>query len=68
MFPVKSLGCVKENAIECTKLGLKLGWLRDRTLMVIDLDGNFVTGRQKPRMVQVITINNYRKNFKIIFK
>ncbi|KAF7988343.1 hypothetical protein HCN44_000916 [Aphidius gifuensis] len=53
VFPVKSLGCVKENAIECTKLGLKLGWLRDRTLMVIDLDGNFVTGRQKPRMVQI---------------
>lgn len=35
-------------------LGLRVGWLRDRTLMVIDLDGNFVTGRQLPKMVQVM--------------
>ncbi|XP_051165856.1 mitochondrial amidoxime reducing component 2 [Leptopilina boulardi] len=52
-FPVKSLGPVRMNAMECTPLGLKSGWLRDRTLMVIDLNGQFVTGRQLPRMVQV---------------
>lgn len=52
-FPVKSLGPVRMNAMECTPLGLKSGWLRDRTLMVIDLNGQFVTGRQMPRMVQV---------------
>ncbi|CAD6240078.1 GSCOCG00002492001-RA-CDS, partial [Cotesia congregata] len=54
VFPVKSLGCIRETAIECTPLGCKSGWLRDRTLMVIDLSGKFVTGRQLPRMVQVI--------------
>ncbi|XP_057334775.1 mitochondrial amidoxime-reducing component 1-like [Microplitis mediator] len=53
VFPVKSLGCIRETAIECTQLGCKSGWLRDRTLMVIDLSGKFVTGRQIPRMVQV---------------
>ncbi|XP_028982579.1 mitochondrial amidoxime reducing component 2 [Diachasma alloeum] len=53
VFPVKSLGAVKENAMECTQLGLKSGWLRDRILMVIDLDGRFVTGRQMPNMVQI---------------
>ncbi|XP_033210913.1 mitochondrial amidoxime reducing component 2 [Belonocnema kinseyi] len=52
-FPVKSLGPVRMTEMECTPLGLKAGWLRDRTLMVIDLDGQFVTGRQLPRMVQV---------------
>ncbi|XP_058804398.1 mitochondrial amidoxime-reducing component 1 [Phymastichus coffea] len=53
-FPVKSLGPVRLNEFECTQLGLKFGWMRDRTLMVIDLDGQFVTGRQYPRMVQII--------------
>lgn len=54
VYPVKSLGPVRMNTMECTKLGLKSGWLRDRTLMVIDLNGHFVTGRQNPKMVQVI--------------
>ncbi|XP_046422993.1 mitochondrial amidoxime reducing component 2 isoform X2 [Neodiprion virginianus] len=53
VFPVKSLGAVRLNTMECTPLGLRDGWLRDRTLMVIDMDGHFVTGRQLPRMVQV---------------
>ena len=54
VYPVKSLGVVRVNSMECTKLGLKSGWLRDRTLMVIDLNGHFVTARQWPKMVQVI--------------
>ncbi|KAK9297085.1 hypothetical protein QLX08_009100 [Tetragonisca angustula] len=54
VYPVKSLGPVRVNSLECTKLGLKSGWLRDRTLMVIDLNGHFVTGRQWPKMVQVM--------------
>ncbi|XP_023246819.1 mitochondrial amidoxime reducing component 2 isoform X2 [Copidosoma floridanum] len=52
-YPVKSLGPVRLHSMECTQLGLKSGWMRDRTLMVIDLDGQFVTGRQLPKMVQV---------------
>lgn len=53
VYPVKSLGPVRMNKMECTKLGLKSGWLRDRTLMVIDLNGHFVTARQWPKMVLV---------------
>ncbi|XP_012263157.2 mitochondrial amidoxime-reducing component 1 [Athalia rosae] len=53
VFPVKSLGAVRLNSMECTPLGLRDGWLRDRTLMVIDLDGQFVTARNIPKMVQV---------------
>ncbi|XP_031839562.1 mitochondrial amidoxime reducing component 2 [Nomia melanderi] len=52
-FPIKSLGPVRMNTMECLKLGLKSGWMRDRTLLVIDLNGHFVTGRQWPRMVLV---------------
>ncbi|XP_014475751.1 PREDICTED: mitochondrial amidoxime reducing component 2 [Dinoponera quadriceps] len=52
-FPVKSLGAVRITSMECTPLGLKSGWMRDRTLMVIDLDGRFITARQLPKMVQV---------------
>ncbi|XP_076620618.1 mitochondrial amidoxime-reducing component 1 [Colletes latitarsis] len=53
-FPVKSLGSVRMTSMECTKLGLQSGWMRDRTLLVIDLNGHFVTARQVPKMVQVI--------------
>ncbi|EFN87759.1 MOSC domain-containing protein 1, mitochondrial, partial [Harpegnathos saltator] len=53
VFPVKSLGAVRLTSMECTLLGLKSGWMRDRTLMVIDLDGRFITARQLPKMVQV---------------
>lgn len=56
-FPVKSLGPLRVSAMECTTLGLKYGWLRDRTLMVIDLDGHFVTARQLPQMVLVSKLN-----------
>ncbi|XP_076236968.1 mitochondrial amidoxime reducing component 2 [Calliopsis andreniformis] len=52
-FPVKSLGPIRMTSMECTKLGLKSGWLRDRTLLVIDLNGHFITARQWPKMVQV---------------
>ncbi|XP_018368957.1 PREDICTED: mitochondrial amidoxime-reducing component 1 [Trachymyrmex cornetzi] len=53
VFPVKSLGAVRMTEMECTTLGLKSGWLRDRTLLVIDLEGRFLTARQLPKMVNV---------------
>jgi len=53
VYPVKSLGPVRMTEMECTTLGLKSGWLRDRTLLVIDLEGRFLTARQLPKMVNV---------------
>lgn len=53
VYPVKSLGPVRMTEMECTKLGLKSGWLRDRTLLVIDMEGRFLTARQLPKMVNV---------------
>ncbi|XP_014297400.1 mitochondrial amidoxime-reducing component 1 [Microplitis demolitor] len=53
VFPVKSFGYIKETEVECTQLGCKKGWLRDRTLMVTQLDGRFITARKYPQMVLV---------------
>ncbi|CAL1685336.1 unnamed protein product [Lasius platythorax] len=53
VFPIKSLGAVRMTEMECTMLGLKSGWLRDRTLLVIDLEGRFLTARQLPKMVNI---------------
>ncbi|KAL6265576.1 hypothetical protein P5V15_002372 [Pogonomyrmex californicus] len=53
VFPVKSLGAIRMTEMECTPLGLKSGWLRDRTLLVIDLEGRFITARHTPKMVNV---------------
>ncbi|XP_015188207.1 PREDICTED: mitochondrial amidoxime-reducing component 1-like [Polistes dominula] len=52
-YPVKSLGPIRYTTMECTVLGLKDGWLRDRTLLVIDINEHFVTARQFPKMIQV---------------
>ncbi|XP_071563833.1 mitochondrial amidoxime-reducing component 1-like isoform X1 [Temnothorax nylanderi] len=53
VYPVKSLGPVRMTEMECTTLGLKSGWVRDRTLLVMNLEGRFLTGRQLPKMVNV---------------
>ncbi|CAL7936905.1 unnamed protein product [Xylocopa violacea] len=53
VYPVKSLGPIRINKLECTILGSKSGWLRDRALMVTDQSGHFVTARQWPQMVLV---------------
>lgn len=54
IFPVKSMGPVRiDDRIECTELGLKYGWLRDRSLMVVNQAGKFVTARQWPMLIKV---------------
>lgn len=60
IFPIKSFSFIHENSLECTQLGLKSGWLRDRTLMVIDNDKKFLTLRQHPKMIYVIIQLNKR--------
>ncbi|XP_028160157.1 mitochondrial amidoxime reducing component 2-like [Ostrinia furnacalis] len=59
VYPVKSCQPVKIDQVECTILGLKTGWLRDRVLMVIDDANNFITARAFPELYLVKpTINN----------
>ncbi|XP_061384401.1 mitochondrial amidoxime reducing component 2-like [Danaus plexippus] len=53
IYPIKSCGPVQKDRAECTLLGLKDGWLRDRTLMVVDNNYNFVTARAYPELLLV---------------
>ncbi|XP_038206530.1 mitochondrial amidoxime-reducing component 1 [Zerene cesonia] len=59
VYPIKSCGPVILNSVECTLLGLKSGWLRDRVLMVVDDKYNFVTARVYPDLLLVKpSVNN----------
>lgn len=53
VYPIKSCGPILLNKVECTTLGLKDGWLRDRVLMVVDEKNNFITARAYPQLLLV---------------
>ncbi|XP_055616613.1 mitochondrial amidoxime reducing component 2 isoform X2 [Toxorhynchites rutilus septentrionalis] len=53
IFPIKSCGAIRMSSIDCTKIGPRVGLLRDRVFMVIKTDGNFITGRAYPTMVMI---------------
>ncbi|OWR45616.1 Mo-molybdopterin cofactor sulfurase [Danaus plexippus plexippus] len=53
IYPIKSCGPVQKDRAECTLLGLKDGWLRDRVLMVIDGKNNFITARGYPQLLSI---------------
>lgn len=52
-YPIKSCAPVMLEKAECSILGLKDGWLRDRVVMVIDEKNNFVTARAFPELLTV---------------
>ncbi|XP_044731243.1 mitochondrial amidoxime-reducing component 1-like [Chrysoperla carnea] len=52
-FPIKSCAPIRETEMEATNLGLKKGLIRDRVFMVVNLEGEFVTARQIPKMVLI---------------
>ncbi|XP_064073887.1 mitochondrial amidoxime reducing component 2 isoform X3 [Vanessa tameamea] len=53
VYPIKSCGPIILSKAECTILGLKDGWLRDRVLMVVDDKNNFITARAHPELLLV---------------
>lgn len=63
VFPIKSVGIVRRKEMECTKLGLRSDWLRDRTLMIIDLKRRLLTPRQFPKMVNVREATRFSLSF-----
>nr|XP_021193630.2 mitochondrial amidoxime-reducing component 1 isoform X2 [Helicoverpa armigera] len=52
-YPVKSCAPVLLNRAECTAMGLRDGWLRDRVLMMVDDQNNFITARAFPEMLAI---------------
>ncbi|XP_075982565.1 mitochondrial amidoxime reducing component [Anticarsia gemmatalis] len=54
VYPIKSCAPVLLNQGECTSLGMRVGWLRDRVLMIVDAkDNNFITARVYPELLKV---------------
>ncbi|CAD0203832.1 unnamed protein product [Chrysodeixis includens] len=53
VYPIKSCGRIELEKAECSILGLKDGWLRDRILMVVDDKNNFITARGYPELLTV---------------
>ncbi|KAJ0173713.1 hypothetical protein K1T71_010862 [Dendrolimus kikuchii] len=53
VYPIKSCGPVILESAECTNMGLRSGWLRDRFLMVVDEKFNFITARAYPDLLTV---------------
>ncbi|XP_077285668.1 mitochondrial amidoxime reducing component [Arctopsyche grandis] len=52
-FPIKSCGIIREQAMECSELGLKIDWLYDRGFVIVNLAGNFVSARLHPKLVLI---------------
>ncbi|XP_041969138.1 mitochondrial amidoxime-reducing component 1 [Aricia agestis] len=53
IYPIKSCAPIFLTSAECTTLGLRDGWLRDRVLMIIDQKNNFITARAYPELLLV---------------
>ncbi len=52
-FPIKSAGCIRLDSLDCSEIGLQNGNLRDRIFMVVRTNGEFITGRGYPKLVQI---------------
>lgn len=52
-YPIKSCGPIKLNSIGCGQIGLEDGNLKDRIFMIITTNGEFITGRQHPKVTLV---------------
>ncbi|XP_069819410.1 mitochondrial amidoxime-reducing component 1-like isoform X2 [Dendropsophus ebraccatus] len=53
IYPVKSCRAVSVQEAECLEMGLKHGELKDRHWLVVNEEGQMVTGRQEPRIVLI---------------
>ncbi|CAB3248946.1 unnamed protein product [Arctia plantaginis] len=53
-YPIKSCAPIVLNQAECSIMGLRDGWLRDRILMVVEApENNFVTARVYPELLKI---------------
>lgn len=53
-YPIKSCGWIRISEFDCTIIGVQNDFIRDRTFMVVNMNGEFVTARQYPKLVQVM--------------
>lgn len=53
-YPIKSCGWIRLDEFECNQIGVQSGNIRDRTFMIINKDGDFITARAHPKLVKVV--------------
>ncbi|XP_001648334.2 mitochondrial amidoxime-reducing component 1 [Aedes aegypti] len=53
VFPIKSCAPIRMSRVKCSDLGPQRNMMRDRIFMVTNLEGKWVTARQKPKMVLI---------------
>lgn len=52
-YPIKSCGSIRLKTVECNELCLQDGNLRDRVFMASTPEGQFITARSQPKLVQI---------------
>ena len=52
-YPIKSCGPIRLDNFDCYQIGIKSGNIRDRTFMIVNKDGDFISARSHPRLVKV---------------
>lgn len=62
LYPVKSMGPLQVNSFECSLMGPKIGLFRDRSFMVVNESGRFISARKYPKMIKVQQFMIYIKN------
>lgn len=57
-YPIKSCGWIRLDEFNCEAIGIGSGNMGDRTFMVCNLKGDFVTARKYPNLTQVKPVVN----------
>lgn len=52
-YPVKSCASISMNEVDCHQNGFKIGNFHDRTFMLINKDGKFITAPVHPKLLKV---------------
>lgn len=53
VYPIKSCAPIKVSRTGCSDLGTQRNQMRDRIFMVTNVDGKWVTARQRPKMLLI---------------
>lgn len=52
-YPIKSCGWIRLDEFDCKIIGVEKDYMRDRSFMVVKTDGEFITGRGYPKLIQI---------------
>lgn len=55
-FPIKSCGWIRINEFNCSQIGIESDNIRDRVFMIVRTNGEFITARAYPTLVQVMPV------------